>query len=138
MVAGDFVRQVVPGWIHRESQRAIGVIAAGHALLDGRPVLDVEGRRELVRLLRWFEEHLPVPARFNRTTSKGWYRRDTRGISWLRATAQGHVAAMEALADFLVGCGHRTAEIRTSRVGYVVYEDDVQIVAEPFRDTPTE
>jgi hypothetical protein len=28
-------------------------------------------------------------------------------------------------------------ELRTERVGYVVYEDEAQVVAEPFRDTPT-
>lgn len=130
-----FVRYVVPTWIHRESQAPIGVIGAAYELLDGDR-LDAEVRGELERSIRWLEERLDVPDRFNRTKSKGWYRRETRGIAWLRATATDHVSAMAALATCITRCGYPTIEIRAERVGYVVYEDDVQVVAEPFRDTP--
>ena len=44
---------------------------------------------------------------------------------------------MKALAAVVVQCGHVVTEIRVRRVGYVIYEDDAQVVAEPFRDTPT-
>ncbi len=80
---------------------------------------------------------LDVPDRLNRTKSKGWYRRHTRGISWLRSSATEHVNAMQRLADAVSKCGHEVREVRAERVGYVIYEDDVQVVAEPFRDTPT-
>jgi hypothetical protein len=33
--------------------------------------------------------------------------------------------------------GHQVAMIRESRIGYVVYEDDFQVVAEPFTETGT-
>lgn len=96
-----------------------------------------ELRRELEHWIEWFEQNLAVPDRFNRTKSKGWYRRDARGISWLRTTAADHLAAMADLAACIAKCGHATIELRTERVGYVVYEDELQVVAEPFRDTPT-
>ena len=51
-------------------------------------------RRELEHWIEWFEENLPVPERFNRTKSKGWYRRETRGIAWLRTSAADHLAAI--------------------------------------------
>lgn len=135
-MGAGFVRYVVPTWIHRESQAPIGVIAAAYELLRGDK-LDEEVRAELERSIRWFEDHLDVPNRFNRTKSKGWYRRETRGIAWLRATATDHVSAMTSLAACITRCGYPTIEIRAERVGYAVYEDDVQVVAEPFRDTPT-
>lgn len=135
-MGAEFVRFVVPTWVHRASQRPIGVIGAAYALLKPDNLSD-ELARELRRSIRWFEEHLVVPKRFNRTTSKGWYRRETRGISWLRASAVEHVLAMAELARCVAQCGHPTAEIRTQRVGYLIYEDEVQVVAEPFRETPT-
>jgi len=33
--------------------------------------------------------------------------------------------------------GYSVGLVRADRVGYVIYEDEVQVVAEPFADTPT-
>ena len=131
-----FVRFVVPSWTHRESQAPIGVIGAAYELLR-QDTVSHELRAELGAWIEWFEQNMPVPDRFNRTKSKGWYRRETRGISWLRTSAAEHLAAMEKLAACITRCGHETAEIRSERVGYLVYEDELQVIAEPFRDTPT-
>lgn len=132
----EFVRFVVPNWIHRESQAPIGVLGAAYELLRQDSVSN-ELCRELEHRIDWFAENLAVPDRFNRTKSKGWYRRETRGISWLRTSAVEHLAAMTDLAACIARCGHATAEVRSERVGYVVYEDAIQVIAEPFRDTPT-
>jgi hypothetical protein len=135
-MAAELVRFVVPAWLHRESLAPIRVIGAAYELLR-QDTVSHELRGELEHWIEWFELNLAVPERFNRTKSKGWYRRETRGISWLRASAADHLAAMASLAACIAKCGHPTAEVRTERVGYVVYEDDIQVVAEPFRDTPT-
>lgn len=135
-MAEDFVRYIVPDWISRTSQRALGVLGAAYILLD-RGELPPELHADLARAVHWFEQHLDVPDRFNRTRSKGWYRRETRGIAWLRTTATQHVGAMARLAELIEHCGYRTAELRAKRIGYVTYEDDVQVIAEPFHDTPT-
>lgn len=130
------MRFVVPGVIHEESQTAIGAIAMAYRLVGARTTAE-DHRHELRAHLGWLEAKLAVPDRFNRTKSKGWYRRETRGISWLRSSAAEHVAVMQKLAEAVSSCGHAVAEIRTDRIGYLIYEDDVQVVAEPFRDTPT-
>ena len=44
---------------------------------------------------------------------------------------------MTDLAACITKCGHVTAEVRSERVGYVIYQDELQLIAEPFRDTPT-
>lgn len=44
---------------------------------------------------------------------------------------------MERLAAVVAKCGYAVAEVWEDRVGYVTYEDDEQVVAEPFRDTKT-
>ena len=87
--------------------------------------------------LAWFRNRLSTPARFNRSTSKGYYRRKTRGISWFRDTATECIARMHELKRILEANGHPVTVIREDRIGFVIFEDDLQVVAEPFADTVT-
>lgn len=133
----EFVRFVIASRTHEESQTAIGLVALAYELSESSTASS-EVVQELQRWLSWFEENLDIPDRFNRTKSKGWYRRATRGISWLRSTATEHISAMQALATVVSKCGYGVTEVREDRVGYVIYEDEAQVVAEPFRDTRTQ
>ena len=87
--------------------------------------------------LGWFEKNLQAPARFNRTKSKGFYRRNTRGIAWFKDTATEHLARIHAIKDILERYGHPVVLLSEARVGYVIYDDAFQVVAEPFADTQT-
>ena len=91
-------------------------------------------RAEPADLLRWFGDNLKVPARFNRTKSKGHYRRATKGISLFKSSARPHVTKMHRMAAILRNQGYQVTMIKTSNPGYVVYEDDHQVIAEPFSD----
>ncbi len=42
---------------------------------------------------------------------------------------------MERLAEILREHGYTVSRITEHRVGYIVYEDEHQVVAEPFADT---
>jgi hypothetical protein len=86
--------------------------------------------------LRWFSNNLSTPPRFNRTKSKGHYRRETAGLSWFKSGAIEHVDRARMLALLLAEAGYEVRLLKTSRPGFIVYEDDHQIVAEPFADTP--
>ena len=84
--------------------------------------------------MSWFKDNLAVPQRFNRSKSNGYYRRRTAGISWLKPTATEHIDKMRALVAILENNGYyRVSEIPTERPGYVIFEDDHQVIAEPFR-----
>jgi hypothetical protein len=86
-------------------------------------------------LLSWFETNLAIPERFNRTNSKGYYRRrNTAGVSWIKPSAQEHIAKMRALVLILENNGYLVSQITTTRPGYVIFQDDHQVIAEPFRD----
>jgi hypothetical protein len=121
---------------HAESGVQGGLVAAAYALRDAEDVSQ-EHRQALSELLLWFEKHLPAPNRFNRTSSKGYYRRNQKGIAWFRDTAENHISRMHELKRIAEANGHCVALIREDRVGYIVYEDDVQVIAEPFADTRT-
>ena len=110
-----------------------GVFSAAYELRDSA-LTPISDRRLLEGLLSWFGANLATPARFNRTKSKGYYRRRTAGVSWLKPTATEHIAKMRALIVILEENGYRVSQITTKRPGYVVFEDDHQVVAEPFRN----
>lgn len=131
-----FLRFVVPE-IDADSGAGTGLFRIAYALRDSVDVS--EQHRELLNeQLDWFAKHLPTPKRFNRTSSKGYYRRAARGIAWFRDTASEHLSRMHQMKSVAEQHGYSVHMIREDRVGYVVYEDDVQVIAEPFADTQTE
>lgn len=127
-----YLRFVIPGK-HPHTGVEEGLFRSAYRLRRSGNLLHYE-HAELDELLRWFGENLPVPARFNRTKSKGHYRRNSRGISWLKPTAIQCIAHMRALAVIMSWHGYHASMIKTSQPGYIVYEDEHQIVAEPFAE----
>jgi len=119
-----------------DSGVADGPFTRAYELRDSPDVRVAE--RELLReILAWFAENLERPTRFNRTRSKGFYRRIPRGIAWFKDSATDHLARMHQIKGALERYGYAVAVISQGRVGYVVYEDAYQVVAEPFSDTET-
>ncbi len=92
-------------------------------------------RVPLAEILTWFDRNLEKPARFNRSKSKGFYRRRTRGITWFKDTATEHLARMRQVNAILEKYGHSVTMLSESRVGYLIFEDAFQVVAEPFSDS---
>lgn len=153
---GDFLTAETPGLFHGrttaslgavyvrfavdaiddDSQVRGGILQAAYALRDGGDVLEAD-RDALDALLGWFASQLNTPDRFNRTSSKGYYRRAPKGISWLKDTAKEHIDKMREVAEILGRHGHRAEMLKESRPGYLVYEDEFQVVAEPFADSTT-
>ena len=110
-----------------------GVFGAAYELPD-RADIPEKDLQELTALLEWFGSNLKTPRRFNKTTSKGYYRKATKGVSWFKSTADEHVAKLWALTRILAKNGHQPELIKTRKPGYIVYEDEIQVVAEPFSD----
>jgi len=131
-----FVRFVISD-IHPGSGVKNGLFDLVYTLRDSDDVLE-EHRQLLADHLAWFAKGLPKPRRFNRTSSKGYYRRATKGIAWFRDTATEHIARMHEMKRIAEVYGHIVDVIVEERVGYLVYEDEAQVVAEPFADTRTE
>lgn len=86
---------------------------------------------EISKILVWFEKNLPAPTKFSR--KKNVSHRETKGISWIKSSAKELVSNLYALMDVVERHGIHCKVLKTKTPGYVVYEDDFQIVAEPFR-----
>ncbi|NNE18333.1 MAG: hypothetical protein HKN10_07640 [Myxococcales bacterium] len=128
-----YIRFVVDA-IDDDSEVRGGILQAAYALRDEGQMIDHD-LQGLDTLLSWFASQLNTPDRFNRTSSKGYYRRAPKGISWLKDTAKEHIDKMREVAEILGRHGHRVEMLKESRPGYVVYEDEFQVVAEPFADS---
>jgi len=121
---------------HPDSGVEDGTFSLAYELRDS-PHVAVTDRAVLLENLAWFEKNLNTPTRFNRTKSKGFYRRTTRGITWFKDSAADHLARMHQIKGVLERYGHSVMMLAETRVGYVIYDDAFQVVAEPFSDTQT-
>ena len=119
---------------HPDTGVADGLFGVAYAVRDSEET-STSDRESLTEQLAWFLQNLPIPKRFNRSSSKGYYRRRTKGIAWFRDDAQEHISRMHVIKRIVEANGHAVHLVREDRIGYVVYEDDVQVIAEPFADT---
>ena len=60
---------------------------------------------------------------------------DTRAIFWFKADAGEVASRVWELAKIVTRRGVGAEIVKTSRPGYIVYEDNLQVAAIPFRDT---
>jgi hypothetical protein len=103
--------------------------AIGKLRDDGK--LQTHEREHHDSICKWFDTNLKEPSRF--TASKGpSYRKQQKAISWFKDTAHEHLARIRSLVAILENHGIPVEMLKTERVGYVVYEDEFQIVAEAF------
>ncbi|WP_208350814.1 hypothetical protein [Pseudaestuariivita rosea] len=119
----------VGGLAHRS-----GILTAAYELQHSSDLDQVTAER-LEQLLEYFRSNVSVPERFNRTKSKGYYRRNTKGLSWFKPDAHEPIAKAFELKSLLEENGLIIDIVRSDKVGYILYEDSVQVVAEPFSDT---
>ena len=95
--------------------------------------LPISDHDKLAAMGRWFDEHLPRPDRFTRKRNAS--HKKTLGLSWFKDSAHEHLRVAREMIEILGHHGVVIQAIETERPGYIVYEDDYQIVAEPFSDT---
>jgi hypothetical protein len=128
-----YLRFVVHG-LDDGSGRRQGLFQALGTLYDyGR--LSHGHRQEYERLRAWFREHLDRPDRFARSSKT---HAKKVALSWFKDSALEHIAGMRAMAQILEAHDVVVEEIRTDRPGYIVYDDEYQVAAEPFSsETPT-
>ena len=55
-------------------------------------------------------------------------------MCWFKSSATEHIAKIYEMAYLLEENGYAVRRFQERRVGYIVYEDEHQVVAEPFSD----
>lgn len=117
--------------IHPESGRRMGVFQSVSRLRNENLVAGAD-RKKLDELWEWFDKRLLEPDRKARSKKKSAAH---RAISWFKPTASHHLARMAEMTEILGRHGVAVETITTDKPGYVTYEDEFQVAAEPFADT---
>jgi hypothetical protein len=126
-----YLRFVAPD-IDKDSGTELGVFHAfGTLRSEGKLYPYEEEQHDRVRA--WFNEHLAKPARLT-SSEPPFYRKQRKAISWFKDDAREHLAHIRSLVAILENHGVVVQMLKTERIGYITYEDEFQIVAEPFSD----
>lgn len=120
----EYVRFVI-GRKDEDSHVAQGIFQAAGLALEWRNITGSDAD-ELNELQRWFNDNLERPTSFGRDRLR-------RGICWFKTGATEHISRIWEMVRILERNGIYIKKIRTDKPGYVVYEDEWQLVAEPFR-----
>jgi hypothetical protein len=122
-----FLRFIVDE-VDEDSLAHAGVFVVAYRLKDSR-ALPPRDHYQLLELLHWFHKNLATPRRFNRCSRAN---RQCKGISWFRPSAQEHIRKARELSRLIDRHGVWVRMIKTPDPGYVVFEDEYKVVAEPF------
>lgn len=83
-------------------------------------------------IVAWFNQNLEKPTQFSKSRKK---HAQFSGICWYKSSANIHINKMYELVQILKEHFIECDIIQTNKPGYIVYDDDYQIVAEPFVET---
>lgn len=122
-----FIR-FVSGEIDEDSHLPAGLFCAALDLLDSDEIPNYES--DLLRELKvWFDLYLPSP--FDYLIDAPRY---DPAICWFKSSAREYLSRAWELVEILERNDIMIWTIRSPRVGYIHYEDDVQVFAQPYRD----
>lgn len=120
----EYVRFVV-GHKDEDSHVEQGIFQAVAQALEWQTITGADAE-ELDELRAWFNENLERPTSFGRDKLR-------LGICWFKAGSTAHISRLWEMVQILERNGVYVKKIRTDKPGYVIYEDEWQLVAEPFR-----
>lgn len=113
------------GEVDEQSHVATGLFCAANdlRLAEGLPDYEFDALDELER---WFNEHMASPFDYLPHA-----KRYDRAVCWFKSTAHEHLARAWELIAILERNDILIWTIKSPRIGYVHYEDEVQVLAQP-------
>jgi hypothetical protein len=120
----EYIR-FVSGRQDEESHAEQGIFQAVAQALEWQNITGSDAD-ELNEVQGWFSENLKKPTSFGRDKLR-------LGICWFKTDSIEHISRIWQMVDILERNGIYVKKIRTNKPGYVIYEDEWQLVAEPFR-----
>lgn len=127
-----YIRFVVDIKDERSGRRK-GVFAA-LGVFKKTPEVSGQDYSSYRKLVEWFNENLDMPNKFNRSSRSN---AKPKALSWYKDSATKYIQKTREVAELLTKYGIEVEMLKTNRPGYIVYESETQIVAEPYNDTVT-
>ena len=94
--------------------------------------LNIEDRKELERLIYWFDHTLPIPDYYQDKKNR---QKAKMATSWYKDSAEKFIKPMNELAVILENYHVEVERINANKIlGKKLYEDEFQITLLPFKD----
>ena len=119
--------------IDEASQKRLGIFHAIRYLRDDGKLLPYE-EENMNQIMTWFSENLKKPNRLSKSTKR---HSANKAITWFKDSAIECISKIREIVSILESHGINVEVIKTDKPGYIVYEDDHQVAAEPFSETET-
>jgi hypothetical protein len=120
----EYVRFVI-GRTDEDNHVEQGIFQAAALALEWQQITGSDADA-LNELRDWFGDNLNRPTSFGRDTLR-------LGICWFKTGATEQISRVWEMVRILERNGIYVKKIRTNKPGYVIYQDEWQLVAEPFR-----
>lgn len=124
-----FITEFENEWGEQET----GVFQALGFLIESEDVFEYD-RQRLKEIRAWFNYWLEKPKRFNKHSN----RKSKVGISWFKDSAKVHLKMMYALIPIYDNYGIMMETIMRENPGYIVFEDEFQVVTIPHGKDKTD
>jgi hypothetical protein len=118
----NYIRFVVPQR-HEDSGQRAGVFSIAYHLMDQEET-PTKDKQHLRGILDWFKKNLTVPEKCTIPP---------RAVFWYKKNANETIQKMWSLCGILRDHGYHPQMIRIGTPGKIVYEDDKQVGAVPFK-----
>lgn len=114
-----------------DSRVSMGLFCAAEKLIHEVGLHEYE-YEALMECVEWFGRHLrnPYRYRFDRERRRFAYR----SICWFRSTAYEHLRRAWEMVAILEERDILMRMIKTEMPGYIIYEDEAQVLAHPYSD----
>jgi hypothetical protein len=112
-----------------DNQVEVGIFHALAFIRDHHSTQD-EDRRKLKGITGWFNTYLEKPTMFSNAKNKN---PAAISLSWYKDSAKEHIRKMHEVISILVKYELIVEIVTTKNPGYIVFEDEHQVSAVPFR-----
>lgn len=86
---------------------------------------------QLNALLNWLDDNLDVATRFAKSKNRHAHG---KALSWVKPSASDHIQKSQELMTLLESYSVRSEMLTTATPGVIVYEDEWQVAAIPFKE----
>lgn len=115
--------------VDEDSGVSMGLFCATEKLLDDVALHEYE-YEALLDCIDWFTRHLRDPFRYRLEPERLAYQ----SICWFRSTAHEHLSRAWEMVALLEERDILMRMIKTEVPGYILYEDNAQVLAYPYAD----
>ena len=117
-------------FINPYNESETGIFMALKYVRDDLSITQDEDIYKLKLLTGWFNQYLDKPIKFSNATNKN---PANISLSWFKDSAKNHIQKIHELIEILERYDIIVDRVTTQNPGYVVYEDEFQISAIPFK-----